>query len=144
MSRRNDRRPNVLPALAEPERAIPRRVRVEGQLLAELLAVLQTLEDPRLNALVVTRVQVTDDLQLAKVYVHTRVGTDGEDDQEQAIMRGLKSAAGRLRRHVGRTLQLRYTPQLRFYYDHGVNNSRRVAELLDEIAREDAQRENSE
>ena len=38
--------------------------------MAELLAGLRRLEDPRLSRLHVTRVQMTDDLQLAKVYVH--------------------------------------------------------------------------
>jgi ribosome-binding factor A len=135
MSRKPKKRSNILPELAEPERAVPRRLRVEGQLMAELLAGLRRLEDPRLSRLHVTRVQMTDDLQLAKVYVHA-TGDVEHEQAERAIMRGLRSASGRLRSRIGKGLQLRYTPQLRFHYDHGVDNSRRVEELLYEIAHE--------
>ena len=131
----------VLPALAEPERGIPRHTRVEGQVHAEVMAVLPGLEDPRLVEVTVTRVRMTDDLQLARVYVHA-AGLDEDQGaaREKGIMLGLESAAGRLRRRLGQVLQLRYTPQLRFYYDHGVSAARRVDELLSEIDADDAAR----
>jgi hypothetical protein len=48
----------------------------------------------------------------------------------------MDAAAGRLRRHVGQRLALRYTPELRFVYDEGPDAAHRVDELLSEIRAE--------
>jgi ribosome-binding factor A len=130
---------DVLPAIAEPERKVPRRLRVEGELFEQLSLAVLSLEDPRVSAVSVTRVQMTDDLQLVRVFVHL-LGSDADEPRQREILRGLRSASGRLRRMVGETLELRYVPELRFFYDTGVDNARRVEELLDEVKREEEER----
>ncbi len=140
MSRRPTRKSRggpVLPEIAAPEPRVPRRLKVETELVQHLLAALRKLEDPRLAAVVVTRVQMTDDLQLARVFVHfaTSVGSKPSRDR-RSVMRGLSAASGRLRRAVGQGLALRYTPQLRFVFDDGVDAARRVDELLEQIRHE--------
>jgi ribosome-binding factor A len=89
------------------------------------------LEDPRLAGVSVSRVQMTDDLQLVRVFVHKHgeIPLDGQ----RAILRGLRSASGRLRRSMGQVLDLRYVPELKFFYDAGMDHARRVDELLAEI-----------
>jgi len=67
-----------LPAAAAPGRAVPRRLRVERHLREELTRALSRLHDPRLSAVAITSVTLTDDLAFARVYV--RAGFDGAGD----------------------------------------------------------------
>jgi ribosome-binding factor A len=87
------------------------------------------LKDPRIGFVTVTRVEVTPDLRTARVYV----GVLGTEKQRQASLTGLKQASGFLRRALGQSLRLRYTPELVFQYDEGLDASDRVARLLEEI-----------
>lgn len=117
---------------ARPATKVPRRLRVESDLMSELSAALQRLHDPRLQATGITRVRLTDDLRFARVYVRLSYGADGAE-QRRDLMRAITAAAGRLRRHVGQRLALRYTPELRFVYDEGPDAAWRVDQLLAEI-----------
>ncbi len=127
----------VLPAIAEPEAKVPRRLRVEGEILQYLSLAIRELEDPRLQGVSVTRVQMTDDLQLVRVFVHAVVlGAEPDQTRQREILRGLRSASGRLRRQMGQNLALRYVPDLRYFYDSGFDHARRVDELLAEIREE--------
>jgi ribosome-binding factor A len=125
----------VLPELGRPASKVPRRVRVEAELLQELSAALLRLQDPRLEGTTVTRVEMSDDLRFARVFVR-RLGGEAEETTRAALMRALDAAAGRLRSHVGHTVKLRYTPELRFLYDQGPDAALRVEQLLAEIAKE--------
>ena len=87
------------------------------------------LKDPRIGFVTVTRVDVTPDLRTARIYV----GVLGTEKQRTTSLAGLKQGAGFLRRALGRTLRLRYTPELVFQYDEGLEASDRVAKLLAEI-----------
>ena len=101
--------------------------------MQHLAQALSQMNDPRLVQATITRVTMTDDLQLGRVYVRSNVpGAHGEDDQRD-LLRGLRSAGGRLRTLAGRALGLRYTPQLRFYYDDGPDAAGRVEQILSEI-----------
>ncbi|MFP6686810.1 MAG: ribosome-binding factor A, partial [Polyangiaceae bacterium] len=76
MSRRSKRKQlsSVLPELARPDETVPRRLRVEGDLKQCVVAALRELGDPRVRGVTVTRVEMTHDLQLARIYV--RLGLD--------------------------------------------------------------------
>ncbi len=88
-----------------------------------------------LLGLVITDVQLPDDLSIA--WVKARLLTGGESSQKRALaMKSLDRAAGRLRRGLGRSLRLKRVPALRFVYDTGADASRRVDELLAEIAQD--------
>ncbi|MBW2524582.1 MAG: 30S ribosome-binding factor RbfA [Deltaproteobacteria bacterium] len=106
--------------------------------MVELSAALRKLHDPRLRASGVTRVRLTDDLRLARVFVRLSYGED-EPERRAELMRAIGAAANRLRRHVGQRLALRYTPELRFAYDEGPDAQRRVDELLSEIRAESSE-----
>lgn len=134
---RKGRGSEVLPAIAAPERKVPRRLRVEGEILEQVSLGVIGLEDPRLAGVTVTRVQMTDDLRLAKVYVHSADPAANTDERRQRdILKGLSSASHRLRRVLGDTLELRFVPELRFFYDSGMDHARRIEELLAEIREE--------
>jgi ribosome-binding factor A len=118
-----------------------RSSKVASRIQEEIATALRRLDDPRVAGVVVSRVELTDDLQSAKIYVRQR-GTGGDaDTQDQggarkALLRGLEAASGRLRRDVTRAVALRFAPSLRFFYDEGPDAMNRVEELLREIKRE--------
>ena len=129
---------------------VKRAVRVSGRLREELSRELASLRDPRLSGVAVTRVEMTDDLQLARVYVRAS-GVAGEgapvpDDERghRAALAGLAAAGPRLRRNVAKGVGLRYAPDLRFYWDESPEAVNRIEELLREIKAEDADRGDGE
>lgn len=102
--------------------------------LAELMR--REVDDPRLAAVVITTVEVTDDLMSARIGVRLLVG-DEDPKLRAVVLKSLARGAGRLRRLIAPRLELRRSPELRFHYDAGHDASRRVEELLHEI-KEDA------
>jgi ribosome-binding factor A len=98
--------------------------------LADLMR--REVDDPRLAAVVVTTVDVTDDLMSARIGVRLLVG-DEDPKKRAGVLKALASGAGRLRRLIAPKLELRRAPELRFNYDAGHDASRRVEELLHEI-----------
>ena len=129
----------LIPGVAMPERGVPRRVRVERDLHEELITALRQLGDQRLSTASVTRVHLTDDLAFARIYVREGLELSGAAEPKRAgatLIKALTAASGRLRGHLGRTLQLRKAPELRFIYDEGVEAQERVDELLEEIRQE--------
>lgn len=115
-----------------------RSVRVAGAIQEELASLLLTGEvhDPGVTGALVSRVELTDDLHYARVYVRL-VELDPSPRRRREVVRGLERAAGFLRRTVGRRLRLRHAPELRFVWDEGVDHSQRVEALLEEIRREE-------
>lgn len=92
--------------------------------LAQLM--LRELDDPRLDGVHLTRVEMTPDLAVARVFWRTTPGAAAEEPATAA----LKSAAGYLRRQLGRTLRLRGTPALEFRLDEMVDSGDRMESLL--------------
>ena len=72
-----------------------------------------------------THVDTTSDLRCCKVYVSAL-----DKSQEAEVMKGLKSAAGYLRRELGAAVQLRYTPQLQFVADDSIQQGAHILEML--------------
>jgi ribosome-binding factor A len=129
---RDRRVANVLPELARPDGRGVRRERVQAEMGRELSSALGVLNDPRLLGLSITRVELSEDLRVARVLVRITVGDDDPARRKRAST-ALERAAGRLRGEVGRALGLRYAPELRFRYDEGPDAAARVDELLAEI-----------
>jgi ribosome-binding factor A len=73
----------------------------------------------------IIRVDTTGDLRYARVWVSVL-----DKAQEKDVMKGLKSAAGFLRRELSRTLQLRYTPELQFIADDSIAYGAHILEVL--------------
>lgn len=114
-----------------------RRSERMGEEIREEVAALisRGLKDPRIGFVTVTRVALSDDLHHARVYV----GVLGDATQRARTLQGLKQAAGFVRRELGRRLHARYTPDVSFYYDEGLDATDRVAHLLQAAAQHDAQ-----
>ncbi len=92
--------------------------------------------DPRLSGVTITDVEVSQDLQFADIY-YTHLGDLSETEE---VQKALERAAGYLRTELARRTRLRRTPQLRFKFDDTLIRARRIDELLEQIARERAER----
>ena len=113
--------------------------RINEEIQRELSALIRTLKDPRVSAtgmVSITRVDTTGDLRYSRIYVSAL-----DKSQEKDILKGLKSAAGYLRRELGAALRLRYTPELQFIADDSIQYGAHILGLIHEVARKDVARE---
>jgi ribosome-binding factor A len=111
--------------------------RVADQIRAEISVLLaREVHDPGIGFLTVTRVQVSPDLQLARVYYTTM----GSEPERRATAKALVRAAPFLRHQIGQRLRLRRVPVLEFFFDKSIENQDRVERLLQEIHEADAGR----
>ena len=114
-----------------------RKLRVNAQLQQELAVVIRDeLRDPRVAGITVTAVDVSPDLRNATVMVSLL----GPDEQLAVAIKGLTSASGKLRHELGRRMELRVLPQLRFVADRGLREGDRVGGLIRKAIAEDASR----
>jgi ribosome-binding factor A len=102
--------------------------------LAELIA--REVHDPGIGFLTLTRVTVTPDLQIARVY-YTSLG---DEQAQRETARALRRAAPFLRRQLGRRLRLRRVPELEFFYDESIERTDRIERILHELKEERAVR----
>lgn len=98
-------------------------------------ALRRELDDPKLAAVVVTGVDVSDDLMIAKIGIRLLIGDDDAKQRRDVIDR-LKRASPRLRRVITPRLELKRAPELRFHYDLGPDAYQRVSDLLKEVEQE--------
>jgi ribosome-binding factor A len=104
--------------------------RVGEQIRGELaLLIAREVHDPGIGFLTITRVQVTPDLQQARVY-YTALG---DDKARRSSERALGRAAPFLRRQIGSRLRLKRTPELMFQYDESIAGQDRIEQLLNDI-----------
>ena len=107
--------------------------RINEDIQRELASLMRTVKDPRVHGLIsLTRVDTTSDLRYCRVYVSV---LDQSDVNE--VVKGLKSAAGYLRRELGKVLTLRYTPELQFVADNSIERGVRMVSEIDRILGED-------
>lgn len=100
--------------------------RINEEIQRELAGLIPGVKDPRVAGMIsVTAVETTPDLRFAKVYVSML-----DKSSAANVVKGLKSAAGYLRRELGRTLNLRYTPELQFVEDDSIDKGAHILELL--------------
>lgn len=104
--------------------------RVADQLRAELSTMLsREVHDPGVGFVTLTRVQVSPDLQQARVF-YTALG----DDKSRAnTARALERVAPFMRRQIGARLRLKRAPELRFVYDESVAGQDRIEQILHDL-----------
>ncbi len=90
------------------------------------------IKDPRIGFCTIMRVDVSDDLRYAKA----RVSIMGSESQKKSTLAGLKSASGFIRREIGHRITLRHTPEISFALDSSIEDSIRIAQLIDEGEKE--------
>lgn len=93
------------------------------------MAILTGLNDPRVQDVTVTFVEMTPDMRQARVHVSIM----GDETKQRLSLAGLKSAAGYLQTKVANRIETRYTPRLEFILDQGVKRSIQIAEILGRV-----------
>ena len=116
-----------------------RQDRVAALIQRELSEIIQrSVKDPRVAFCTVTQAEVSPDLK----YVDVKVSVIGDNTQKEKTLAGLKSAAGFLRREIGKRLTLRYSPELRFAIDESADYLLRIDGLLKSVNSEDETSDN--
>lgn len=92
-------------------------------------SILFELRDPRIANVTVTRVEVSGDIQHARVFVSVM----GDERAQMLCMHGLESSAGFLQSKLADRVKTRYTPQLRFVLDDGIKNSFEITRIINEV-----------
>lgn len=101
--------------------------RINELIKRELVGLIkQQINDPRLQDLIITEIITSRDLKNAKVFYSIK-------NPDQKITKILKSAAGFLRKRLSKHLNLRHTPELKFFYDESPNTAARIEKLLQKL-----------
>ncbi|SMB95564.1 ribosome-binding factor A [Thermanaeromonas toyohensis ToBE] len=108
--------------------------RVAEQMKKEIAELLQDeIKDPRIGFVTVTDVELSSDMQHAKVYVSVY----GDEEQKKQTLEALARATGFIRREIGRRIKLRLVPEIVFKYDESIERGDRIARLLSRIKAEE-------
>lgn len=112
---------------------MPRRIdRVNELLRSEISQLIaRQIKDPRVAGVIsVTEVTASSDLRSARVYVSVM----GREDDRQAALEGIRSAASFLRRELRSRVSLRHAPHLTFQLDDSIEEGNRVLRLMDNLS----------
>ena len=104
----------------------------------ELTAIFRSLKDPRIDPMLsIVRTELSRDGSSCKVYVSSLEGLQRAEES----VKGLKIAAGFIRREVGLRLAMRHTPEFHFIADNSIEYGVHISRLLREIVPEDGETE---
>ena len=92
----------------------------------------KSIKDPRIGFVTITKVTVSEDFRLAKVYFSVA----GTLEERERSMKGLDSAKGYVRKELGRRIRLRYTPQIMFQFDPSIEYAIHMEELIKSLHQE--------
>ncbi len=95
------------------------------------------MSDPRLVGVHVTRVEVTGDLRLAKIFV-APIKDSPEETKE--MMDGLEHANGFIRHYLAQAIDLKFALEVRFLLDRAYEKAEHVLQVLDQVEAEEKQR----
>jgi len=105
--------------------------RIAEQMRRELADLLQfEVKDPRVGMVTVTEVEVTGDMEHAKIFYSAQAGTP-------ELQAGLEKSAGFLRTQIAKRMLLRKVPQLHFVYDSSIDYGMKMGKLIDEALASD-------
>ena len=108
--------------------------RVGEQMKKELGDIIgRKIKDPRIGFVTVTDVEVTGDLQQAKVYISVL----GGEEQRENTLKGLAKAKGFIRTEIGHRIRLRKTPEIIFEWDESIDYGNRIDTLLHQLHKDE-------
>jgi len=115
------------------EMPLKRPKRVAHLIQEEINSILRNqIKDPQLGFVTITGVEVTNDLQHAKVYFTVY----GSEQERISTEKFLKRMTSFVRYCIGQRIRLRYTPEISFQYDHTIERASRIDELINQIRQE--------
>jgi len=121
-------------------REFSRTRRVGQQIQREIALILQReVKDPRIGMVTVSDVDVSRDLNYAKIYV-TFLQLENDAERIKEGLKALTEAAGYIRSLLGSAMRLRVVPELRFFYDQTLVEGMRLSNLVTNTIREDKRR----
>lgn len=93
---------------------IKRSIRVAEVLKREISKIIiEDIKDPNINLVTISEVKISDDLRFSKIYFTVI----GDREQRKKATEALDRATKFIRNSIGRRIELRYVPELKFYYD---------------------------
>jgi ribosome-binding factor A len=106
-----------------------KKARINEEISREIGEILRTVKDPRVSGAFISIVNVdtTADLKFCKV----RFSVYSGDIKE--VTKGIKSAAGYIRRELAARLNLRMTPELTFIPDNSIEHGAHISALIDSL-----------
>lgn len=90
---------------------------------------LREVKDPHIGFITITDVEVSKDLQIAKVY-YTILG---DEKQLRESAQALNRASRFIKRQLGKRLRMRYIPDIIFKYDHSLEYGNRINYILSHL-----------
>ncbi|WP_077326209.1 30S ribosome-binding factor RbfA [Virgibacillus siamensis] len=87
------------------------------------------IKDPRVGFVTVTDVEVTGDLQQAKVFISVL----GNEQEKHDTLVGLAKAKGFIRSEIGKRIRLRKTPEITFEFDEALEYGNRIEKILKDL-----------
>jgi ribosome-binding factor A len=96
------------------------------------LMITVTIKDPGVKTVTITHVDVSDDLKIAKIYYRVI----GDDQAKENAIKGLERANKFIRAEIGQRIELRYVPEIQFFYDSGLDNAYHIEMLLQKLNKE--------
>jgi ribosome-binding factor A len=105
--------------------------RVGDQIRQELSEMLSRgdIHDPGIGFITLTRVTMTPDLQLARIY-YTSLG---DEKARKETAKALDRATSYMRRQVGGRLRLRRVPEFEFRFDQSIEHQDRIERIIRDL-----------
>ncbi len=115
-----------------------RACKVAEQIKKEISSIINhQVKDPRVGFVTITKVEVSNDLRHAKVYISSL-----EDEAERAqSIKGLEQAKGFIRKEIAKRINLRYTPELIIRFDDSIEHGVKISKLLSQLKNKDSEEE---
>ena len=105
--------------------------RMAQDMKRELIAIIDGMKDPRITGglLTVTRLDVTPDLDVARVYISVL----GREGGAAPVVAALNQASGHVRTEISRRMHIRKAPRFNFVVDDGAAYAAHINRLLKDI-----------
>ena len=111
-----------------------KNTRVNAEVQRELSTILRGgIKDPRVAPMTsVVAVEVAPDLKTCKAYISVL----GSDEASKAVVEGLRSAVGYIRKELARRVNLRNTPEIKFILDQSIEYGVNMSRLIDDVTKD--------
>lgn len=111
--------------------------RLAQDMKREIIGIIGQMKDPRLagGLLTVTRLDVTPDLDQAKVFISVM----GQEAGAGEAVKALNKASGHVRTEISRRMHIRKAPRFVFVEDNGAAYAAHINELLAGLQRDEEQ-----
>ncbi len=107
-----------------------RSSRISEEIKKEVSLIIQSeLKDPRIGFITVVAVEISNDLQIAKIYISIM----GTEENKVETITALNKAKGYIRSELGKRIRLRITPEINFVIDNSIEYGNKIDKILDDI-----------